>query len=64
MNTPLHRLAIAALVLAVAPLAHAGRSCERKAPQAIAVQRAMSLAANTARRLDDSSATSAPLVIR
>lgn len=52
----LRRGAVAALLLSLATLAHAGRSCERKAPDALAVQRAMTLAERTARRLDDSGA--------
>lgn len=52
----LRRLAAGALLLSVAALAHAGRSCERKAPDAVAVQHAMTLAERTARRLDDSGA--------
>jgi hypothetical protein len=55
MNT-LRRLAAGALLLSLAALAHAGRSCERKPPDALAVQRAMTLAERTARRLDDSGA--------
>ena len=47
---------LAALLLSLATLAQAGRSCERKAPDALAVQRAMTLAERTARRLDDSGA--------
>lgn len=50
-------LQIAALALALASGgAHAGRSCERQAPRAENVQRAMSLAERTARALDDSGA--------
>lgn len=56
MNGLPHRWLAAALVLAAWPHAQAGRSCERRAPDTIAVQRAMTLAANTARRLDDSGA--------
>ena len=47
---------IAAALLAAAGGAHAGRSCEMKPPSAIGVQRAMTLAANTARALDASGA--------
>jgi len=50
------RPALAALLLAAAPLVHAGRSCERKAPDARSVERAMTLAEHTARRLDASGA--------
>lgn len=50
-------LRAAALALAVATgAAHAGRSCERQAPRAENVQRAMALAERTARALDDSGA--------
>lgn len=50
------RPALVALLLAAAPLAQAGRSCERKAPQARTVERAMTLAEHTARHLDASGA--------
>ena len=51
------RLRLAALALAVAVgAAHAGRSCERRAPRAENVQRAMLLAERTARALDESGA--------
>lgn len=52
----LRRGGIAALLLSVATLAQAGRSCEPKVPDALAVQRAMTLAERTARRLDESGA--------
>jgi len=47
---------IAAALLAVVSAANAGRSCEVKLPDAASVQRAMTLAEHTARRLDDSGA--------
>ncbi|MBL0729176.1 DUF2145 domain-containing protein [Piscinibacter sp. HJYY11] len=50
----------AALLLAVAPLAHAGRACEPKPPEARNIERAMVLAERTARTLD---ATGAQVVV-
>jgi hypothetical protein len=50
------RGAAAALCVCIATAAHAGRSCEPKAPDAIAVQRAMTLAEHTAQALDASGA--------
>ena len=49
-------LVLAIASLAAAPLAHAGRSCERKLPEARSVERAMTLAEHTAQRLDASGA--------
>ena len=51
-----HRAAWAALWLAAAPLAHAGRSCERRLPETRTVERAMTLAEHTAKQLDASGA--------
>jgi hypothetical protein len=48
--------AITAALLCVATLAHAGRSCEQKPPQARNIERAMNLAEHTARQLDASGA--------
>ena len=50
------RIALAAVALALAGAAHAGRSCEQRAPDAANVQRAMALAERTARALDQSGA--------
>ena len=50
------RFAIGAALLTMALAAHAGRSCEAKRPDAIAVQRAMTLAQHVAQRLDASGA--------
>ena len=47
---------IAATLIALAPLAHAGRSCEAKPPEAANVVRAMALAERTAQALDASGA--------
>jgi hypothetical protein len=55
MNAAL-RLVFAALVVAAAGAAQAGRSCESRAPEAADVERAMTLAERTARRLDESGA--------
>lgn len=61
MNTALRRAALAmALTAAAVTAAHAGRSCEVRPPQAHSVQRAMDLAARTARALD---ATAADVVV-
>jgi len=49
-------LAAAVLGLGLASTAHAGRSCEQRAPDAANVQRAMTLAERTARTLDQSGA--------
>src|SRR6185436_19574038 len=43
-------------LIAAASAAHAGRSCEQRAPEAANVQRAMTLAEHTARRLDETGA--------
>jgi hypothetical protein len=48
------RVMLGAALLCVAALAHAGRSCEARPPQAVSVQRAMTLAENVAKRLDQS----------
>jgi hypothetical protein len=50
------RAALAATSLCLAPLAHAGRSCEAVPPDALAVQRAMTLAERVAKKLDESNA--------
>ena len=50
------RWMLAAAVIVTANAAHAGRSCEQRAPEAINVQRAMTLAERTARRLDETGA--------
>ena len=50
------RAMIAAALIAIAPLAHAGRSCEAKPPEAANVVRAMALAERTAQALDASGA--------
>jgi hypothetical protein len=47
---------LAAALLAAATAAHAGRHCEARPPSALGVQRAMTLAANTAAALDASGA--------
>ncbi len=52
----LRHAAFAAVLVAAAGAAQAGRSCERQAPTAANVQRAMTLAQATARRLDPSGA--------
>jgi hypothetical protein len=49
-------LVLAVALATAASFAHAGRSCEQKPPEAANVQRAMTLAANTARALDASGA--------
>jgi hypothetical protein len=54
--TPLLRAVVVAAGVVGAATAHAGRSCEAKAPDAIAVQRAMTLAQHTAQALDASGA--------
>jgi hypothetical protein len=56
MNAALKRVLVAASLLVSVTLAHAGRSCEHKPPDAANVQRAMTLAANTAQALDASGA--------
>jgi hypothetical protein len=48
--------ALVTLMLCVSALAHAGRSCETRAPDAHSVQRGLELAARTAQALDDSGA--------
>jgi hypothetical protein len=48
--------AVGTALLTLALAAHAGRSCEAKRPDAIAVQRAMTLAQHVAQRLDASGA--------
>ena len=50
------RWMLAAAVIVTANAAHAGRSCEQRAPEAVNVQRAMTLAERTARRLDETGA--------
>lgn len=50
------RFACALLLTCVGAAAHAGRTCETKAPRAQAVERAMALAEHTAQRLDASGA--------
>ena len=50
------RIVVAVIALTLAFAAHAGRSCEEHAPDAVNVERAMTLAEHTARRLDDSGA--------
>jgi hypothetical protein len=47
---------LAALLMCCTLLAHAGRSCEARLPDASAVQRGLELAARTAQALDDSGA--------
>ncbi len=54
------RFACALLLTCVGAAAHAGRTCETKAPRAQSVERAMSLAEHTAQRLD---ATGARVVV-
>ena len=46
----------AAMLVLVATMAQAGRSCEVRPPEALNVKRAMDLAENTARQLDASGA--------
>jgi hypothetical protein len=53
----IRRLAIGAALLAAAAAAHAGRSCEQKAPSARAVAQAMQLAEHAAARLEQSGAS-------
>ena len=48
---------VAAALVATAPAAHAGRSCETQTPLATAVERSMTLAQHTAQALDASGAT-------
>ena len=58
MRSPLLRgLAVLAAIAATSPFAHAGRSCEQRAPSAVAVSRAMQLAERTATRLTQSGAS-------
>jgi hypothetical protein len=52
----LHRMSVTWLVTAAATLAHAGQPCETRPPQTNDVVRGMTLAANTAARLDASGA--------
>jgi hypothetical protein len=56
----LHRLTVTWLVTAAATCAHAGQTCEARPPQTSEVVRGMTLAANTAARLD---ATGAQVVV-
>ncbi|HEV7913664.1 MAG TPA: DUF2145 domain-containing protein [Albitalea sp.] len=56
MSAAFRRATLAVALLAVATFAQAGRSCEAKAPDAVAVQRGMTLAQHVAQRLDDSGA--------
>jgi hypothetical protein len=56
-TTWLRRLAFVAVLVVAADTAHAGRSCEQKAPTARAVARAMQLAEHTAARLAQSGAS-------
>ena len=56
MNAAAFRAVLGAMLLSIATLAQAGRSCEAKAPEALSVQRAMTLAEHVARRLDASGA--------
>ena len=50
------RFVLALAIVAGANVAEAGRSCEQRAPDALDVQRAMTLAEHTARRLDETGA--------
>jgi hypothetical protein len=50
------RLMLALAIVAAANVAEAGRSCEQRAPDALDVQRAMTLAEHTVRRLDETGA--------
>jgi len=56
-TTAIRRLALGAALLAASAAAHAGRSCEHKAPSARAVAQAMQLAEHTAARLAQSGAS-------
>jgi hypothetical protein len=56
MSTPFARLLASIALAAAATLAHAGRSCEARPPEAASVQRAMTLAQHTAQALDASGA--------
>lgn len=56
MRPRLRSIAAAATLALAAGLAHAGRSCEAKPPEAANVQRAMTLAMHTAQTLDTSGA--------
>jgi hypothetical protein len=56
MMKVLHRLTVTSLVTAAATFAHAGRPCETRPAQTGDVVRGMTLAANTAARLDASGA--------
>jgi hypothetical protein len=56
MSAVFLRTAAAALLIGIAGAAQAGRSCESRPPDPVAVQRAMSLAANVAQALDASGA--------
>ena len=56
MRAGARRLLLAAALSCASPLAHAGRSCEARAPLAANLQRSMVLAQGVARRLDESSA--------
>lgn len=53
----LRGLVALAIIAAVAPAANAGRSCEQRAPSAVAISRAMQLAEHTAERLTQSGAS-------
>lgn len=55
MNTALRTL-LGTVIAATAIGAHAGRTCENKAPNAATIDRAMTLAEHTATRLNDSGA--------
>jgi hypothetical protein len=50
------RVLLAATFVVAVNAAEAGRSCEQRAPDAVSVQRAMTLAERTARRLDETGA--------
>lgn len=52
----MRRLAVAAVLVLAAAAATAGQNCERRQPDALAVQRSLELAEHTARALDASSA--------
>jgi hypothetical protein len=56
MSAAFVRAAAAMLLMACAAAAHAGRSCEAHAPDTVSVQRAMTLAHQVSKALDDSGA--------
>jgi hypothetical protein len=56
MSTPFARTLAAVVLAGAATVAHAGRSCDAKPPEAANVQRAMTLAQHTAQALDASGA--------